>query len=199
MAEYPRSVKKLVEELAKLPGIGPRSAERIAFHIIRSSPEEAKALSLAISKVKDGVGYCQVCCNLSEDHLCQICKDQSRDREAICVVEQPKDVTALERTGSFRGLYHVLLGVLSPLEGIGPENLKVKELIARVKGGKVKEVVLATDSDTEGETTALYLVTLLKPLGVKTTRIAYGIPVGGNLEYADQATLARALDGRREF
>lgn len=198
MPGYTKSMEKLITEFSKLPGIGQKSAERLALHILKSSKEDAKALSEAIIKLKETIGFCKTCYNLSEGETCHICKDPGRDRLTILVVEEPNDILAIEKTGTYKGLYHVLLGSISPLEGIGPDELKIKDLTRRIKSEKTKEVIIATDSDTEGETTALFLTKLLRNQGVKTTRIAYGIPVGSHLEYADQATLARALEGRRE-
>jgi recombination protein RecR len=193
-----KSVDALIKELEKMPGVGPKTAERLAFYILSLPREEAKALALGIMRVKDNIGFCRICNNLSEEEICSLCQDERRDRSVICVVEEPKDVSSIEETGVFKGLYHVLLGALSPLDGIGPNEIKVKDLLSRLKSDKIKEVVIATDLDTEGETTALYLAELIKPTGLKVTRIAYGIPVGSSLEYIDQATLAKALDGRRE-
>jgi recombination protein RecR len=191
-------VDALIKELEKMPGVGPKTAERLAFYILSLPREEAKALALSIMRVKDNIGFCKICNNLSEEEICSFCQDERRDRSVICVVEEPKDVSAIEETGVFKGLYHVLLGALSPLDGIGPDEIKIKDLLSRLKSDKIKEVVIATDLDTEGETTALYLAEVIKPVGLKVTRIAYGIPVGSSLEYIDQATLAKALDGRRE-
>ncbi len=193
-----KSVDALIKELEKMPGVGPKTAERLAFYILSLPREEAKALALSIMRVKDNIGFCKICNNLSEEEICSFCQDERRDRSVICVVEEPKDVSAIEETGVFKGLYHVLLGALSPLDGIGPDEIKIKDLLSRLKSDKIKEVVIATDLDTEGETTALYLAEVIKPVGLKVTRIAYGIPVGSSLEYIDQATLAKALDGRRE-
>lgn len=193
-----KSVDALIKELEKMPGVGPKTAERLAFYILSLSREEAKALALSIMRVKEIV-FCKICNNLSEEEICPLCQDERRDRSVICVVEEPKDVSSVEETGVFKGLYHVLLGALSPLDGIGPGEIKIKDLLSRLKSDKVKEVVIATDLDTEGETTALYLAEVIKPLGLKVTRIAYGVPVGSSLEYIDQATLAKALDGRREI
>lgn len=199
MPGYTKSMEKLISELTKLPGIGQKSAERLALHILKSSKEDAKTLSEAIIKLKETISFCKNCYNFSEGDICHICKDPSRDKTTILVIEGPNDILAIEKTGTYRGLYHVLLGAISPLDGIGPDEIKIKELIHRIKTEKIKEVIIATDSDTEGETTALYLTKLIKNQGVKTTRIAYGLPVGSHLEYADQATLARALEGRREI
>ena len=198
MYYFSNSVKKLVEEFAKLPGVGPRTAERFAFHILNVSKEEAVKLAEAISEVKEKIRNCSVCHNLTDTDPCKICSDPGRDRAIVCVVEQPQDVAALEKTRRFRGVYHVLLGALSPLRGIGPDELKMSGLVDRVKKGKITEVVIATDSDAEGETTALYITKLLKPLGIKITRLARGIPVGGTLELAGSETLAKAVEARIE-
>ena len=199
MTTYARPLLRLLEALEKLPGIGPRSAERIAFYLLRTSREEARALAQAITDVKDRLRFCEVCFNLSETSRCVICQDPARDATALCVVEEPKDVLAIEKTGAYRGLYHVLLGAIAPLDGIGPELLKIDELLRRLADGAVEEVIVATDADKDGEATAAYLTRLIRPRGMKVTRIASGIPVGSHLEYADQATLARALEGRREL
>ena len=193
------TIEKLIEQLMKLPGIGRRSAQRIVFHILDSAKEEAGALAEAISNVKSTVRFCSACNNFSETEVCGICSDERRDKKTVCVVESPKDVENIERSATYRGTYHVLLGAISPLEGRGPHDLKVDGLIDRVKKGYIEEVVIATDSDTEGEATAIYLTKLLRPLGVRVMRIGIGLPVGSNLEYADPATLARAIEGRREI
>ena len=199
MTAYARPLLRLLEALEKLPGVGPRSAERMAFYILRASREEARQLSQAVADVKDHLRFCEICFNLSEAERCQICQDASRDSSILCIVEEPKDVLAIEKTGAHRGLYHVLLGAIAPLDGIGPELLKIDELLHRLSDGTVQEIIIATDADKDGETTAAHLSKLLRPLGLKITRIASGIPVGSHLEYADQATLARALEGRREL
>ena len=196
---YAKPLLRLLEALEKLPGIGPRSAERMAFYLLRTNREEARQLAQAIADVKDSLRFCEVCFNLSESDRCEICQDSSRDPSVLCIVEEPKDVLALEKTGAYRGLYHVLLGAIAPLDGIGPELLKIDELMPRLSDGVVQEVIVATDADKDGETTAAYLSKLIRPTGLKLTRIAEGIPVGSHLEYADQATLARALEGRREL
>ncbi|MFB3919745.1 recombination protein RecR [Candidatus Velamenicoccus archaeovorus] len=193
------TIEKLIEELMKLPGIGRRSAQRIVYHMLDTSKEDVTLLTEAITKVKESVRFCSVCNNFSETDVCSICGDLRRDQTIVCVVESPKDVENIERSANFHGTYHVLLGAISPLEGRGPHDLKVDGLIARVKKGEVREVVIATDSDTEGEATAIFLTKLLRPLGVKVMRIGIGLPVGSNLEYADPATLARAMEGRREI
>lgn len=196
---YPKPVEELMQALTRLPGIGPKTAQRLAFYILKAPREEAQRLAEAILKTKGTVFYCRSCFNLSESEVCPICEDPTRDRKTICVVEEPRDILAIDKTGSFHGLYHVLLGAISPLDGIEPEDLKIKELISRIESNKIGEIIIATDSDPEGETTALYLLKLLKPLGAKITRIAFGIPVGSCLEYADRATLGKALEGRREI
>ena len=193
------SVEKLIEEFSKFPGIGKKTAQRMAFFVLKQREEESGALAQAIQDVKSKVRYCSVCFNITEDDPCAICQDVKKDRSIICVVEEANDVVALEKTNQYKGLYHVLGGVLSPLDGLGPEDLKIKELLSRLKDKQIKEVILATNPSTEGEATAIYLSRLIKPLGVKVTRIARGLPAGGDLEYADQTTLANALEGRVEF
>lgn len=198
MSGFPSSMKALIEEFSKMPGIGPKSAQRLAFYILRSSPQDAEALSRAILKVKSSVRFCKSCNNLSDEELCEICKSPSRNRSVLCVVEEPNDVATIEKAGEYSGLYHVLLGSLSPLDGIGPSDLKIDELLNRVKKDRFKEIIIATDFNTEGEATALYLMKALKGCGARITRVAYGIPVGGDLQYADQATIVKAFEGRRE-
>jgi recombination protein RecR len=195
-------IARLVQQLGKLPGIGEKTAARLAFHILRASPEDAAALAAAIAEVKQKIRFCSVCCDLTEADPCAVCRDARRDPGVVCVVAQPQDVVAIERTGGYRGRYHVLHGVLSPLDGIGPDDLRVTELVARCAAGgdqSIREAILATSPSVEGEATAVYLAKLLRPLGVRATRIATGVPIGGELEYADQVTLARAIDGRREM
>ena len=199
MSAYTDSIEKLIERLVKLPGIGRRSAERIVEYILNASRQDVKLLSETISAVKESVKLCRICNNLSEEDTCLICKDVKRDKSIICIVEKPQDVIAIEKTGSFPGVYHVLLGAISPLEGRGPSDLKINGLAARIKQDRVKEVVIATDADTEGEVTAIYLTKLLKPQGIKISRIGLGIPFGSNLEYADMTTLSKALESRKEF
>ena len=196
---HTKTLNKLIEELSKMPGIGPKSAQRIAFYILRSSKEEAKALSQAILDLKEKIIHCSICNNITEDNPCEICSNSQRDHSIICVVEEPKDVLAFEKSRGFIGIYHVLLGALSPLEGIGPDELKIKELVERLKREKISEVILATNPNTNGEMTAMYLAKMIKSLGVKVTRIAYGIPVGSNIDYVDEETLAKSLEGRKEF
>ena len=192
------AVQNLVAQLTHLPGVGQRTAQRLAFHLLRTTKEEALALAEAIVEVKERVRFCRECGNLTEDEVCAICLDARRDHSVICVVEQPVDLISVERTAEFRGLYHVLGGAISPIEGVGPEQLRIRELLGRLGDEGVKEVILATNPNIEGEATAMYLARLLKPLGMRTTRIASGLPVGGDLEYADEVTLGRALEGRRE-
>jgi len=196
---YARSMQNLIKEFSKMPGIGTKTAERLAFYIIKLSQEDAERLAQSVLKVKSAIRFCKICNNLSEDDVCLICQDESRDRALICVVEEPNDVSAIEKVGKFNGIYHVLLGRLSPLDGIGPDALKIKELVERVRKSKIKELVLATNSDTEGEITALYIAKLFKPYKIKITRLAHGIPVGSDLKYADQATLMKAIEGRLEI
>ena len=198
MAVYEGPVQTLIDELGRLPGIGPKSAQRIAFYLLKAAPEVARRLANAITDAKERVSWCRQCYNLAEGELCTFCRDDRRDAKLLCVVEEPRDIVAVERTGEFRGRYHVLQGAISPIEGIGPEQLRVKELLARISAEDVGEVILATNPNIEGEATAMYLARLLKPLGVRVTRIASGLPVGGDLEYADEVTLGRALEGRRE-
>jgi len=196
---HTKTLNKLIEELSKMPGIGPKSAQRIAFYILRSSKEEAKALSQAILDLKEKITHCSICNNITEENPCEICSDSQRDHSIICVVEEPKDVLAFEKSRGYNGVYHVLLGTLSPLDAIGPEELKIKELMERLKKEKPLEVILATNPNTNGEMTAMYLAKMIKPLGVKVTRIAHGIPVGSSIEYVDEETLARSLEGRKKF
>ncbi|HQP10582.1 MAG TPA: recombination mediator RecR [Candidatus Omnitrophota bacterium] len=195
---YPRLIQNLIEKLTKLPGIGPRSAERIAFWLLNHPREEANAIAKSIVELKDGLMFCRICNNLSDTEVCMICSDTGRDEKTVCVVENPKDVLAIERSGAFKGHYHVLLGVISPADGCGPDDIKIPQLIRRVREQDVQEVVIATDPDNEGEMTALYLIKELKPLGVKISRISVGIPMGGSLEYADMSTLGMSMMTRRE-
>ena len=198
MNAFPASMKLLIEEFSKMPGIGPKSAQRLAFHILRSSKNDAETLAKAIIKVKESVIFCKTCNNLSDEEICEICNSKDRDRSVLCVVEEPNDIAAIEKAKEYNGIYHVLLGSLSPLDGIGPSDLKISELLERVKKEKFKEIIIATDFNTEGEATALYLMKQLQSSGSKLTRVAYGIPVGGDIEYADQATIVKAFEGRRE-
>jgi recombination protein RecR len=190
---------KLVEQLQRLPGIGAKSAQRLAFHVLKTPREEVERLADAMREVKDRVTYCSACSNITDVDPCYYCTDSSRDHRLICVVEEPENVSAIEKTRDFKGLYHVLMGALSPLHGVGPDDLKIKGLLARVGHGSVEEVILATNPNVEGEATAIYLARLLKPLGVRVTRIAMGVPVGSDLEYADEVTMQRAMEGRREL
>ena len=190
-------VQDLIEELGRLPGIGPKSAQRIAFYLLRVPTEDARRLGHTIVDARERISWCATCCNLSEGDQCRICAEPRREAGVLCVVEDPRDVVALERTGEFRGRYHVLQGAISPIEGIGPEQLKVRELLARLEPEAIEEVIIATNPNIEGEATALYLMKILSPLGIRVTRIASGLPVGGDLEYADELTLGRALTGRR--
>lgn len=199
MSTYTESIGKLIDSLVKLPGIGRRSAERIAGYIINAPLDEIKNLSEGIRRAKENVKLCRVCNNLSEEELCKICQDSRRSKDVICVVEKPSDVTAIEKAGNFKGVYHVLLGAISPLDGKGPGDIKINELMERVKQNNIKELIIATDADTEGETTALYLTRLIKPSGIRLTRIGVGIPMGSNLEYADPSTLSKSLESRREI
>jgi recombination protein RecR len=194
---YEGAIQELIDELGRLPGVGPKSAQRIAFHILQSESVDIQRLVAAIREVKEKVKFCEICGNVSEDMQCRICRDPKRELHAICVVEESKDVQAIEKTREFRGRYHVLGGAISPIEGIGPENLRIKELMTRLADGAVTEVILATDPNLEGEATATYLARLIKPLGLTVTRLASGLPVGGDLEYADEVTLGRAFEGRR--
>ena len=194
----PDPLAKLVEQLQKLPGIGAKGAQRLAFHILKNPRDEAERLCDAIREVKERVTYCSTCNNITDQDPCVFCTNASRDQRVICVVEEPQNVSVVEKTREFRGMYHVLMGVLSPLHGVGPDDLKIKGLLSRVAAGGVEEIILATNPTVEGEATALYLARLLKPLGVRVTRIAMGIPVGSDLEYADEVTMTRAMEGRRE-
>jgi recombination protein RecR len=192
-------VARLIEELHKLPGVGPKSAQRLTYYLLRAPQEEAKALAEAILEVKEKITFCSICQNVTDRDPCLICTNSERDASLICVVEEPLDILALERTHSYDGLYHVLHGVISPMDGVGPEHLKVEELLERLKGSSVQEVILATNPNLEGEATAMYLGRLLRPLGVRVTRLARGLPSGADLEYADDLTLTRALEGRQEM
>ena len=199
MSFFPVSLETLIDKFASLPGIGKKSAQRLALYVLSLSDEDAASFADAIVNAKNSVHYCAVCQNLTDQEICPICTDIQRDEKTICVVSDPKDVIALERGREYKGHYHVLHGVISPINHISPDDLKIRELVARVSEGDIEEVIMATNPDTEGETTARYISHLLKPFGVKITRLAYGIPVGSNLEFADDATLMRALEGRREF
>jgi recombination protein RecR len=194
---YEGAIQNLIDELGRLPGVGPKSAQRIAFHILSADPVDVTRLADSLRKVKELVRFCTTCFNVAESEQCRICRDTRRTNEVLCVVEEPKDVVAVERTGEFRGRYHVLGGAINPLEGIGPDNLKIRELMIRLGTGEVRELILATDPNTEGEATATYLALMVKPMGIAVTRLASGLPVGGDLEYADEITLGRAFEGRR--
>jgi recombination protein RecR len=195
---YEGAVQDLIDELGRLPGVGPKSAQRIAFHLLSSDPADVRRLVTALTEVKDKVRFCKTCGNVSEQDECRVCRDPRRDLTVICVVEESKDVVAIEKTREFRGRYHVLGGAISPIEGIGPDDLRVKELMTRLASGTVEELILATDPNLEGEATAAYLARLVKPMGLRVTRLASGLPVGGDLEYADEVTLGRAFEGRRQ-
>jgi recombination protein RecR len=199
MPDYAEPLARLIDELKRLPGIGQKSAQRLAFHLQRASREDAERLAAAILDVKDKIGFCRICNNLTDVDPCQYCTDPTRDPSLICVVENPYNAISIEKTREFRGLYHVLHGVLSPLHGIGPEQLKLKSLLERLKDGKVREIIVATNPNVEGEATAIYMSKLIKPLGVKVTRIATGVPVGSELEFADEVTMMKSIEGRREL
>src|SRR4051794_5188828 len=195
---YEGVVQDLIDELGRLPGVGPKSAQRIAFHLLQADPVDVRRLAQVLVEVKDKVRFCTVCGNVAEEETCRICRDPRRDVTVICVVEEPKDVVAIEKTREFRGRYHVLGGAISPIEGVGPDDLRVRELMTRLADGEIAELILATDPNLEGEATATYLARLVKPMGLKVTRLASGLPVGGDLEYADEVTLGRAFEGRRQ-
>ena len=194
---YEGIVQDLIDELGRLPGVGPKGAQRIAFHLLDADPVDVKRLAQVLAEAKDKVRFCSVCGNVAEEEQCRVCRDPRRDRSLLCVVEESKDVVAIEKTREFRGRYHVLGGAISPIDGIGPDQLRVRELMARLADGEVTEVILATDPNLEGEATATYLTRMLRPLGLRVTRLASGLPVGGDLEYADEVTLGRAFEGRR--
>ena len=199
MAYYPEPVARLIEALQRLPGIGPKTAQRLTFFLLKRPTDEVASLADSLTQLKALIVHCQVCFNVTQEDPCRICRDPRRDARVLCVVEEPNDLLAIERTGEFRGRYHVLLGALSPLDGIGPEDLKVRELLSRLEREPVEEIILATNPSVEGEATAIYLGKLLKPFATRITRIARGLPVGGDLEYADEVTLSKALEGRREM
>jgi len=199
MPDFAEPLARLITEFKRLPGIGQKSAQRIAFHMLRAPREDAELLAQAILDVKDKLGFCSVCNNIADSELCQFCRDPNRDSSVVCVVEEPHNIVGIETTRQFPGRYHVLHGALSPLRGIGPESLKIKGLIERIGQGEIKEVIVATNPTVEGEATAVYLARLLKPLGVKVSRIAMGIPVGSDLEFADEVTISKAMEGRREM
>jgi recombination protein RecR len=196
---YPQPMNRLIHELAKLPGVGPKTAQRLAFHVLNLTAPEVARLAEALVEAKQKIGFCEVCGHLTEVSPCRLCTDPKRETTLLCVVEEPKDVIAMEKTRVFKGQYHVLGGAISPLEGIGPDDLRIKELLRRVSAGGLTEVIIATDPNVEGEATALYLGKILKPLAVKITRLARGLPIGGDLEYVDEITLGKALEGRVEF
>jgi recombination protein RecR len=196
---YEGPIQDLIDELSRLPGIGPKSAQRLAFHLVKTDPREARRLAEVIVLAKERVSFCRECGNVAEGELCRICRDAGRDHTLICVVEEPKDVASVEKAGVIKGRYHVLGGAISPLDGVGPDDLRVRELLERVERDGVTEVILATNPNLEGNATAMYVAALLKPSGVKVTRLASGLPVGGDLEYADEVTLGQALEGRREL
>jgi recombination protein RecR len=199
LAYYPEPVARLIDALQRLPGIGPRSAQRLTFFLLKQPVEQVRELADAVVSLKVNIVHCNRCFNITQDDPCRICADPARDEQVLCVVEEPNDLLAMERTGEFRGRYHVLLGALSPLDGIGPEDLKVRELLQRLEREPVEEIILATNPNVEGEATAIYLSKLLRPLGARLTRIARGLPIGGDLEYADEVTLSKALEGRKEI
>jgi recombination protein RecR len=196
---YEGIIQDLIDELGRLPGVGPKSAQRIAFHIIQSDRVDVTRLAEALKTVKERVKFCSICGNISEEELCKICRDPRRDKTSICVVEESKDVLAIEKTREFKGTYHVLGGAISPIDGVGPENLRIKDLMTRLSETTIGEIIIATDPNLEGEATATYLTRLIKPLGIKVSRLASGLPVGGDLEYADEITLGRAFEGRRSY
>ncbi|MGH3342398.1 MAG: recombination mediator RecR [Carbonactinosporaceae bacterium] len=196
---YEGIVQDLIDELGRLPGVGPKGAQRIAFHILAADPVDVRRLAEVLMEIKDKVRFCGTCGNVAEDDECRICRDPRRDRTVLCVVEEPRDVVAIEKTREFRGRYHVLGGSISPIEGVGPDDLRVRELMARLADGAVEEIILATDPNLEGEATATYLARLVKPMNLRVTRLASGLPVGGDLEYADEVTLGRAFEGRRRL
>lgn len=199
MRYFPRPISNLIHELSRLPGIGPKTAQRLTFHILGGSQESAKTLARAILEARKNITYCSICCNLTDEEPCSVCRSQERDRQLLCVVEQPRDVLVLEKTGEYKGLYHILHGSISPIDGVGPDELKIQELLKRLEKETFREIIVATDPNVEGEATALYLARILKPLGLKVTRIAHGLPIGGDLEYADEVTLGKALQGRTEL
>ena len=199
MSVYTPAVQLLIDELGKLPGVGPKSAQRIAFHLVKLPEQEALRLASAITEAKEKVRFCSSCFNMADDQLCEICNDHRRDASLICVVEEPRDIVAVEKTHEFKGYYHVLQGAINPIDGIGPDELRIRELLKRLQEGSIEEVILCTNPNIEGEATAMYLAKLIEPLGVSVSRIASGLPVGGDLEYADELTLGRAIEGRRDI
>ena len=199
MNYYSAPITKLIEALSKLPGVGSKTAQRLTFYLLNMPEKEVEDLAKAIVYAKRSVKYCTVCCNITDSEKCEICSNPNRDHSIICVIEDPKDVAALERTREFKGLYHVLHGAISPMDGVGPDDIKIRELLARLKDEEIKEIIIATNPNIEGEATAMYISRLIKPLDIKVTRIAHGVPVGGDIEYADEVTLMKALEGRREI
>lgn len=199
MQIIPSSIQALIDEFAKLPGIGPKTAQRLTFYLLRKPNKSSEDLGRAAEGLRKGIRYCDTCCNFTDTETCSVCSNGSRDKTIVCVVSEPLDVVALEKSGSYRGLYHVLGGVISPVEGIGPDDLFIAQLVTRIKAGDINEIIIATNPNLEGEATALYIQKLIQPLGTKITRIARGLPVGGDLEYADEITLSRALEGRRDY
>lgn len=199
MSVYTPAVQLLIDELGKLPGVGPKSAQRIAFHLVKLPEQDALRLASAITEAKEKVRFCSSCFNMADDQLCEICNDHRRDASIICVVEEPRDIVAVEKTHEFKGYYHVLQGAINPIDGIGPDELRIRELLKRLQEGSIEEVILCTNPNIEGEATAMYLAKLIEPLGVSVSRIASGLPVGGDLEYADELTLGRAIEGRRDI
>jgi len=196
---YPEPIAKLIDSFSRLPGIGPKTAARLAFHVLRMSEDDVVSFAKALVSVKRNLHYCSVCCNITDVDPCRICQDKTRDPSVICVVQEPKDLVAMERTKEYDGQYHVLQGAISPMDGIGPDEIRIAELLKRLTDDRVKEMILATNPNIEGEATAMYLSRLVKPFGIKVTRIAHGLPIGGDLEYADEVTLSKALEGRREL
>ncbi|MBB6735861.1 recombination mediator RecR [Cohnella zeiphila] len=196
---YPEPIAKLIDSFSRLPGIGPKTAARLAFYVLRMKEEDTIDFAKALVNVKRQLTYCSVCCNITDTDPCRICSDKTRDASAICVVQEPKDLVAMERTRDFSGMYHVLHGAISPMDGVGPDDIRIAELLRRLSDERVQELILATNPNIEGEATAMYLSRLVKPFGIKVTRIAHGLPVGGDLEYADEVTLSKALEGRREL
>ncbi|HSL93290.1 MAG TPA: recombination mediator RecR [Bacillota bacterium] len=199
MSSFPAAIENLILQLARLPGVGPKTAQRLAFHLLSLEPSSVRELTDSIMVAKETIGYCEQCFNLAEGKLCRLCQDSNRKSEILCVVEDPRDIAAMERTHDFKGLYHVLQGAISPMEGIGPDQLRVRELLERLRDNGIKEVIIATNPNIEGEATAMYLARLIKPLGILVTRLAHGLPIGGDLEYADEMTISRALEHRRQI
>ena len=199
MRVYTEPITRLIEEFSKLPGVGRKTAQRLAFHVVNMNTNDVESLAKAIVEAKREIRYCSICCNITDTDPCPICSNKNRDKSVICVVEDPRDVAAMERTKDYNGMYHVLHGVISPMDGVGPDMIRIKELIQRLSNQDVKEIIMATNPTVEGEATAMYIARLVKPMGIKVTRIAHGLPVGGDLEYADEVTISKALEGRREI